>query len=246
MRATKKKSASKPKPKSSEPKLTQTGIDGLDQLVSGGFPPGSIVTLTGETGTGRTTFAMQFLYNGAVKYKEPGIYISFEEPKYLLFRNMQRFKWNLEKLEAEHKLVFIQYPPHEIDHFLMQENVIHELVRELGIKRMVIDSITPLALLYSDEQERRKAFLSLIDKLRKWGCTTLILAGSTESRANTPNSAYGIENLSDGWISLYQIRDGMERKRALEIIKFRGVSHGCKLCPVKLSQTGIKIESKGK
>ncbi|MFH1442772.1 MAG: ATPase domain-containing protein, partial [Candidatus Micrarchaeota archaeon] len=56
-----------------------TGIPGLDELIEGGFEKGSVILVVGDTGTGKSTFAMQYLYNGATKYKEPGVYLTFEE-----------------------------------------------------------------------------------------------------------------------------------------------------------------------
>jgi circadian clock protein KaiC len=47
-----------------------TGIDGLDPLIEGGFPRGSLVLLAGNPGTGKTIFSMQFLYNGAEDFPD--------------------------------------------------------------------------------------------------------------------------------------------------------------------------------
>ncbi len=55
-----------------------TGVQGLDDLIEGGFPKNSIVIISGEPGTGKTTFALQFIYEG-VKKGEPGVFITFEE-----------------------------------------------------------------------------------------------------------------------------------------------------------------------
>ena len=59
--------------------LAKTGIPGLDAVTGGGIPRAAIVTLSGPTGSGKTTFGMQFLVEGASKYKEPGLFISIEE-----------------------------------------------------------------------------------------------------------------------------------------------------------------------
>lgn len=41
-----------------------TGIDNLDDKMNGGIPVGSITLLSGESGTGKTTFALQWLAEG--------------------------------------------------------------------------------------------------------------------------------------------------------------------------------------
>ena len=96
--------------------VTPTGIQGFDDLVDGGFVKNSIITLTGGVATGRTTFGVQFLYNGVVEGEENGMLISFEEQK-TLYRNMLKLGMNLKALEDEQKLIFINYPPHEVDLF---------------------------------------------------------------------------------------------------------------------------------
>ena len=57
-----------------------TGVPGFDELV-GGLPKGGLVILAGGPGTGKTMFSASFLYWGAVKYGEKGMYVSLSEDK---------------------------------------------------------------------------------------------------------------------------------------------------------------------
>ena len=43
-------------------------------------------------------FAMTFLYNGAVEYDEPGVFIAFEEQPEELIKNVGSLKYDLQKL----------------------------------------------------------------------------------------------------------------------------------------------------
>ncbi|MDI6807071.1 MAG: ATPase domain-containing protein, partial [Candidatus Aenigmarchaeota archaeon] len=52
---------------------TSTGIPGLDKLIEGGYPKGSVVLVSGGPGTGKTLLGLQFIYQGA-KANEPGVY----------------------------------------------------------------------------------------------------------------------------------------------------------------------------
>jgi len=56
-----------------------TGIDGFDSITRGGLPRGRPTLVVGGPGSGKTLFGMEFLYNGATMYDEPGVFISFEE-----------------------------------------------------------------------------------------------------------------------------------------------------------------------
>ena len=50
----------------------RTGIEGLDSLLHGGLLRGDAMLVAGSPGTGKTSLGMQYLYNGATMYGEPG------------------------------------------------------------------------------------------------------------------------------------------------------------------------------
>ena len=60
---------------------TPTGIKGFDELVEEGFPTDSLILMAGQPGAGKTTFSAQFLYEGATKHNEKGVYVCFAETK---------------------------------------------------------------------------------------------------------------------------------------------------------------------
>src|SRR3989304_560897 len=74
--------------------FSETGIPGLDSLLGGGIPSGRVVIVLGEPGAGKTTLCSLFLANGYTKYNESGVYVSLEESRDHLFREMRRFGIN--------------------------------------------------------------------------------------------------------------------------------------------------------
>src|SRR3954453_24170706 len=56
-----------------------TGIDGLDAITEGGLPAGRPPLLCGAAGCGKTLFGVTFLVEGALRFDEPGIFMTFEE-----------------------------------------------------------------------------------------------------------------------------------------------------------------------
>ena len=218
----------------------KTGVPGLDDLIEGGLPRGSITTLSGDTGCGKTTFGVQFLYAGASKYEENGLYISFDEKRRQMYRNMGRFDWDLQKLDRDKKSVFIEYPPFEVDQFLQQESIIRDLIDKVGIERLVVDSILPLVMVYDTEKQRREGTLKVLEKMKNWGCTTLLITEGGGSITQDPQRTW-VEYLSDGLIYLYNIRRKNYRERALEVVKMRGVLHETKVCPMKIGEHGIEV-----
>lgn len=226
--------------------LCKTGIAGLDSMLGGGFPRGAINTVSGPTGSGRSTLALQFLVNGARKYGETGLYVAIEESHEQIYRHMSYKGWNLEELERSKQLLFLDYPPHEVDQFLSQNSAIGELVETMGVSRLVIDSIMPIALLFADQDERKKGFLEIINNIRKWKTTTMITAEEAPIPGRTlPRTNYGIEALSDGWIHMdYRIGKKEERMRGIEVLKMKGANPMMKRFPLGISDTGINVKVK--
>ena len=86
-----------------------SGIDGLDAIIEGGFPRGSMILVAGNPGTGKTIFSAQFIYRGAVDYGEKGVYVSFAEGKKSFIDYMRRFGMDFERLEKEGKVRTVSY-----------------------------------------------------------------------------------------------------------------------------------------
>lgn len=228
--------------------FVKSGIAGLDKILGGGFPAGSITTIGGTTGAGKSTFGMQFLYEGAKQFDEAGLYICIEESKESTFFHMSAYSWDLEGMEKRQKLVFLDYPIYEVDQLLRQSGAIKEIVGTMNIKRIVIDSILPVALHFKTEEERKMGFLKFIEHIRLWGATTLVISEDvTVTPLETlPNTAYGIESFTDGWINVgfrYDEKKN-ERTRIIEVLKMKGVHHSLKQYPLSISEKGITVHLK--
>ena len=121
----------------------KTGIPGFDDLIEGGFPRDATIVLAGGPGTGKTIFGLQFLYNGALQ-GEKGLYVTFEQSRFSLVKQAIQFGWNLIELEEKKLLYFFDIPPSDLAHGTIDE--IKKLANDEGIKRIVIDSLTTLAI----------------------------------------------------------------------------------------------------
>ncbi len=218
-----------------------TGIPGLDELIEGGFEKGAVILVAGDTGTGKSTFAMQYLYNGAYKYNEPGVYLTFEEKREDVFRHMGRYGWDLEKLEKKKKLLILQYPPHDIDRFILEGEIIEDTIKDMGAKRLVIDSITSFALIFDSKYKRKLGIVKVLELLKKWGTTTMLTSEANTTDAGEIRAKFGLGYLADGLIHLYNIRQGDQRLKALEIVKMRGISHSNLIVPFEFKRKGIEL-----
>jgi len=228
-----------------ERRFVKSGIPGLDKLLGGGFLEGSITTVSGPTGSGKSTLALQYLYKGASEFNEPGLYICIEESRQDFQFHVSGYNWDFAKAEKERKFILLDYPIHEVDQILNQYSAIAEIISSTGVKRVVIDSIMPIALFFKEDDERKKGFLKLIENIRKWNVTTLIV--SEDMKATNlgvlPNSAYGIETFTDGWINFtnnYDPKRG-ERVRMIEVLKMKGITHSYKPYPAVIDANGVTI-----
>ena len=77
---------------------SRTGINGLDEILTGGLPLNRPTLLVGDIGCGKTFLAMEYLVNGARKFQENGVFMSFEEKTNELIDNVSNINYELDKL----------------------------------------------------------------------------------------------------------------------------------------------------
>lgn len=228
------------KPEKGSEERVPTGVPGLDEVMAKGFEKNSINLVSGGAGTGKSILAMQFIVNGIKKFNEPGVFVTFEEEKERIQKHMLKLGWDLKKLEAENKLVIIEYTPEQVKKMISEGGGAVELaISRIKAKRIVIDSLTAFSLLFKEGLARREALLGLFKMIEKWGCTAL-LVGEHESDVERHQSR-DVEFEVDGIILLYYLRKGDSRNRALEILKLRGSKHSSRIFPMKITDEGVKI-----
>lgn len=212
----------------------ETGIEGLDKLIEGGFVPGSCVMVTGETGSGKTIFGCQFLKKG-LDNKEPVLFITLEETPEEINGDVGRFGWDF----LGSVLANIEYiDPSEVDYI---ENILFKKITENRAQRVVIDSLTLVGSYLSDRSKVRRKFHDMIQILKKAGCTSILVSEIPEGAGSL--SKFGVEEfIVDGVIEL---RIGTEvvggTPRGLIIRKMRRTKHDLNIHPMEIGSYGIRI-----
>ncbi|MCX8189748.1 MAG: ATPase [Candidatus Diapherotrites archaeon] len=236
-------------------KKTKTGIYGLDELIDGGFPTGRTILVSGSCGSGKTTFGIQYIYNGAELYNEPGIYVTLDERPSLLREDCLNFGWDLKELENKNMIRIIDgtvarmgFPTEEefalpstgldIDKLLLE---ILASIKRFGAKRIVIDSVASLGLTLRTEEDIRRGLLKLNYLLGKAGTTSLLIS---EIEVDDKRfSKYGVEEyIADGVILMHYIGVGGGITRALQVVKMRGVKHSEYIHPLEITKRGIEVK----
>jgi len=222
--------------------IVKIGVSSFDGLCDGGVLKGSVITLSGFPGTGRSTFAMQFLVEGASNFNENGIYIIFEDSADSALLQFSQYKWGVNELIASQKISVLDYPIAEIDQILSPQGVVKDFIEKVGAKRIVIDSVFPIGLHY-DNNKRNAALIKFVNLVKSWGLTVMVIA-SEVSGPGFPRTTYGVERFSDGWIRLNSVYHKNERIRTLEIMKMKGRPHTMKIHQFIINDTGIHMLDK--
>lgn len=224
-----------------------TGIRGFDEISQGGIPRGRTTLISGTSGSGKTVFAAQFLYNGITKFKENGVFVTFEERPNDIIRNTLGFDWNITKLVKENKWAFVDASPDEsekveVGHYDLGAFVarIEYAAKKVKAKRVVIDSISALFPRYKEAGIIRRELYRLASTLKAKGLTTIMTAERLEERGAI--ARFGIEEfVSDNVILMHnRLTEQGERDRTIEILKFRGFKHDSREAPIVITDNAME------
>jgi len=231
-----------------------SGIPGVDKLLAEkGIPSGHTILISGGPGSGKTTFAIQFLYIGATQHNESGVYVTLDEEPGDIRKNMLKYGWDLQRLEDEKKLVFINVSPVRVTpsetgliQIGMKEfrlikllEAIKQGVKEVDARRVVVDPITIFTLQYPDEVERIYAMRDLLRDLRKTDCTNMLIS---ELRGTGWEREHQFEEyLTQGVILLRTFLKDGRLVRVFQVEKMRGLAIDNQPRPYEISAKGIEV-----
>lgn len=222
-----------------------TGIRELDKMLSGGFMQGDAVMVAGSAGTGKTTLALQCLFNGITKFDENGIYVTFEQMPDQIYRDAKNFGWDLPKLERNGKFKLICTTPSLLLESGGLDIILGEPIRELRPKRIVIDSLTHLEMFVPPNEIRKEAY-RLIMYLKTKGLNSILVWESSQSMGQAATLAlteHGLSFLVDCIIMLRSVEIESAVKKALVILKMRGSNHDKQLREFDITNEGIDIKA---
>ncbi|MDR3609440.1 MAG: circadian clock protein KaiC [Ignavibacteriaceae bacterium] len=222
-----------------------TSIQGLDEITGGGLPKGRPTLICGGAGCGKTLFAMEFLVRGATQYKEPGVFISFEETEEELTANVASLGFDLESLIKQKKIWLenIRVEPSEIEQSGEYDLAglfvrIHHAIESINAKRVVLDTIEILFSGLPNPHILRAELQRLLGWLKKKGITTII----TAERGEGFLTRQGLEEyVSDCVILLDHRVNDQSSIRRLRIVKYRGSTHGTNEYPFLIDEDGFSV-----
>jgi KaiC domain protein len=229
----------------SAPGRARTGIAGLDEMLGGGFPHGHVVLVTGLPGTGKTCLALQFLLSGAER-GEKGLFLSLEEDAPALLESARQFGWPVDAAVKDGRLTILRLDPKETRSSLqrLQSELPREL-KEKGVQRIAVDSVSLLNMLSEDEPARRTTLFALSAACRGAGATTVLTAEADPQHPEVSRDGLS-EYVADGVILLGYNRaaDGHRVGLALRILKMRRTAHQRSVQPYVIGPQGLSVDAK--
>jgi circadian clock protein KaiC len=222
----------------------KTDIKGFDEMVMGGFLPQTANLVEGPPGTGKSTFGMQFIYNGIQKHNEPGLIVTFEEFPQQYYRDAEGFGWDFRKLEREGRLRVIMTSP-EVSRSDLESvgGTIETLAREMGARRVLVDSVSHFEQITSDPIELRAVVYGFINALKREGLTS-ILTRESSMLLGSEDGDNDIAFVMDSYILLRYVEIESAIRRALLVLKLRGSDHAKDIRQYEITSQGIKVMSR--
>jgi circadian clock protein KaiC len=203
------------------------GIEGLDDILGGGLPRNRVYLVQGDPGVGKTTLALQFLFEGA-RLGETGLYITLSETKEELEAVAESHDWNLDKihlfelssveeqLQGQTESTF--FHPSEVELNRTTKTLLDEVTR-VKPARLVFDSLSEMRMLAETPLRYRRQILQLKQFFAGRDCTVLFIDDRSTSAGDLQ-----IESIAHGVMSLHRSSPeyGIAR-RQLNIQKIRGI-----------------------
>jgi circadian clock protein KaiC len=215
-----------------------TGIKGLDKMLFDGVIMGSTTLIGGASGTGKTTFALQFIAEEA-KRNGRGLYVSFEEPPQQLAKNAEGVGLNINEFMDKGLVKFLHYSPEPFN-VEQQLNDIQSLLEEYKPARFVIDTIGCLERVMIEDRYFRY-LKSLTLHLKDRGITTVMTALSESVMITTGTS---LSSNVDNIIFLRHIEIDSSLRRSAVILKSRGTAHDNDIREFEITSNGVVLKEK--
>lgn len=226
-------------------RFLSTGVAGLDIILGGGLTSDRLFLIEGEPGTGKTTLALQFLYEG-VRRGESVIYITLAETRIELQAVAQSHGWSMQGIHVEDIIPnenilhpeqqFTIFHPSEIEMGMTTQRIL-DAIEKYKPSRVVLDSLSELQLLAESPLRYRRQVLALKQYLSGKGCTTLFLDDRTALSGDLQ-----VRSVAHGVITLELINQdyGSERRR-VRIVKYRGIAFRGGTHDYKIETGGLQV-----
>ena len=199
-------------------KTVPSGIEGLNDILNGGFLKPSVVLVAGPAGSGKTTFVMQSLFNAVVNNDEIGLFMpTISEPVAMVNNFMSQYSFYDISVFEKKRLFFSDLSEVTGTDWRDIIKEIRAVMEKISPSWVVIDPLTVLGYGLSD-MEHRQFLNELFATIKGWNAMVLVTGEFTRERLMESPYSYMV----DGIIFLGTNRDACPGSRYMEVMKLRG------------------------
>lgn len=216
--------------------VVSTGVPDLDAMIGkGGWYKGSTTMISGESGTGKSTFATCFA-DAACRRGERCLYLAFEESEAQITRNMASVGLKLGQWTKQKRLRIHASRPTQsgLESHLTE---LYRQVEEFAPDVVVMDPVTDFTAL-GTSFDVKAMLMRIVDYLKSNQITTVFTSLVHESGGIDDPT---ISSLIDNWVQLRNVELDEQRIRSVYIQKARGMAHSNEIREFVLSDRGIRL-----
>ncbi|MFL5813998.1 MAG: RAD55 family ATPase, partial [Bdellovibrionia bacterium] len=215
------------------------GIPRLDKVLQGGLTSGTLTSLLGAAGTGKTLLGCQFLAAGADK-KEPGLYIGFYENPLRLLKKLAKVNINLEKHVNSGLVQMMWHSPQEHTIDQLADKIVAYIIKH-RVKRFFLDGIGGLKEGMIEPGRLFRAMSALANRLRSLHVTTLFTEETElfSDEISTPMSDRSA--VADNIIFLRHTEVEAEFIRCISVIKTRDSEASTCIYLYQIGPKGLEV-----
>lgn len=229
-----------------QPERVSTEIKGLDDMLQGGFFKGTVNVVSGNSGTGKTIFGSQFLYEGAKKGEKCMCIITSEESKSLVREMKTSFGWDMRDMEQQGFITFVDItdpslrlqksveiaPSELIKSF---KKLVESKIEKEKPQRVFVDSIEALFLAIESNYKLRTMVDDVFSVFRSHDITTVVTVGTLFGLNDV------VEYGADSVIKLERFKTGNNLQRSIYVMKMRGSKTINEIRVLNISDNGMGV-----
>ena len=218
-----------------------TGVPGLDEMMGGGIPAGDVLLITGPAGTGKTTFATQFVAQGLSEGESCVVAVFEEYPETYLAR-AKTLNVNFDEMVQKGRLAITYLRPLDlsVDEML---NAIRSEVEAVGATRVVIDSLSgfEVALAPTYREDFRESLYRLVGALTATGVTVVMTAEVIDVFPDFRFTTERVSFITDDIIVQRYVEIESHLQKVVAVVKMRGSQHSTDFRMYDLTAQGASI-----
>lgn len=213
-----------------------TGIKGLDEMIEGGLPFPSVALVAGGAGTGKTTFGLRFLVEGAKKGEQGLFFTTLSEPTQWMLRYTSQFDFIDKDFfgdEIKYQDIGLLVQNEGYEELL---DFIDDKIAEVMPQRIVIDPITVVGTFF--DEDYRSFLFELTNLLKNWQAVTVLTGEVSPGDPYPEEITYAVDTV----VLLSMLEEEGSRRKYLEVLKMRGTDHTTGKQPISITtEDGIVV-----